>query len=103
MFTKTYKHIAYPTFSNYRTYEPIFIRIFLFLALNLAVGKPAEQSSDYAPIPQPPENAVDGMHSTDSGGPCTHTRREAQPWWGVDLEQIYSIATVKILNRMEST
>ena len=29
----------------------------------------------------------------------THTKDEAQPWWGVDLEESYDVATVRVLNR----
>jgi len=39
-----------------------------------------------------PEQAVDGNPSTSS---CTHDTA-GQPWWSIDLADVYSIATVAI-------
>ena len=69
------------------------------LGANLALGKPAEQSSFWEEYPGPASAAVDGIYFSETQIYCTHTERESEPWWGVDLEAIYTIATVKVLNR----
>ncbi|ETE57744.1 hypothetical protein L345_16538, partial [Ophiophagus hannah] len=69
-------------------------------AKNLALGKPAYQSSV-----QPHEilgsanKAVDGdCNGNWSHGSCIRTRQEAQPWWYVDLGHSYNISTVVVKN-----
>ena len=49
------------------------------------------------------DKAVDGCKATDfSELCCTHTEGSTnQPWWGVDLEAIYDVVMVKVLNRKE--
>ncbi|XP_067323318.1 fucolectin-like [Anolis sagrei] len=68
---------------------------------NLARGRPAFQSSLY-----PLENiglaskAVDGNCNGDwSIKSCIHTNDDYEPWWYVDLEAEYAIATVVVKNR----
>ena len=47
----------------------------------------------------PSSLAVDGNPSTDLPKVlCAYTRRTAQPWWGVDLEDVFNVALVKVLN-----
>uniref|UniRef100_K1QP89 Sushi, nidogen and EGF-like domain-containing protein 1 n=1 Tax=Magallana gigas TaxID=29159 RepID=K1QP89_MAGGI len=66
---------------------------------NIALRKPAEQSStklDYIA-----SYAVDGNRGTDVGvEKCTVTGDgDTSPWWRVDLQALYSITSVRILNR----
>ena len=75
----------------------------LFAAsVNLALHKPAYQSSLYQPLSNhgPPELAVDGNKDLNwFHGSCTHTGQELYPWWAVDLQQTYHISKVKIYHR----
>ncbi|GMH43799.1 hypothetical protein BSKO_11733 [Bryopsis sp. KO-2023] len=61
-------------------------------------GKPVWQSSiDFSGYPK---RAVDG--NTDSGyfsGSCTHTKKQKNPWWRVDLGATYQVTKVVITNR----
>ena len=78
----------------------------MFLGINLALGKPTEQSSFHSGYPGPSSYAVDGFHNTDPSGIslfCTHTLKEAYPWWAVDLEGIYNVSIVRVMNRAAST
>ncbi|XP_052694391.1 neurogenic locus notch homolog protein 3-like [Crassostrea angulata] len=67
---------------------------------NIALGKPAEQSStllDYNAA-----DAVDGYNGTEFGVDkwCAHTDDgDTNPWWRVDLQAVYYITSVRILNR----
>lgn len=63
------------------------------------MGKPAEQSStlNYHGA----EFAVDGNRGTKlMVDNCAHTGHgDTNPWWLVDLQAVYYITSVKILNR----
>ncbi|GMH43789.1 hypothetical protein BSKO_11723 [Bryopsis sp. KO-2023] len=61
-------------------------------------GKPVLQSSiDFSGNP---ERAVDGSTSSQwSSGSCTHTKKQPNPWWQVDLGATYQITKVVITNR----
>ncbi|XP_065932583.1 protein jagged-1-like isoform X1 [Magallana gigas] len=66
---------------------------------NITLGKPATQSSTL-----PGYNAayaVDGNRETNIHvHKCTHTAGgDSNPWWRVDLQAVYSITSVRILNR----
>nr|XP_034318539.1 uncharacterized protein LOC109618833 [Crassostrea gigas] len=67
--------------------------------LGLALGKHTEQSSTYSSYWA--EYAVDGNRGTDIfQDKCTHTEdADTKPWWRVDLLTVYSIKSVRILNR----
>ncbi|XP_052696157.1 uncharacterized protein LOC128174714 [Crassostrea angulata] len=67
--------------------------------LGLALGKHTEQSSTYSSYRA--EYAVDGNRGTDIfHDKCTHTRGgDKNPWWRVDLLTVYTITSVRILNR----
>ncbi|KAI8494540.1 hypothetical protein Bbelb_277660 [Branchiostoma belcheri] len=70
--------------------------------VNLALGKPAYQTSSDAPA----DRAVDGNTDGDffaQPGSCTHTvdGGETDPSWWVDLGQSYMVDRVVILNRMD--
>ncbi|KAI8517918.1 hypothetical protein Bbelb_039350 [Branchiostoma belcheri] len=66
---------------------------------NVALGKTASSSS--TPARWGPEKAVDGSRGTSvsRGDECTHTDNVYQPWWKVDLEDIYTVNRVSVLNR----
>lgn len=66
---------------------------------DIALGKPAAQSSMY--LNYAAESAVDGNRGTDIiQDLCSHTdTSDTNPWWRVDLQAVYSITIVRILNR----
>ena len=62
----------------------------------MSAGKPTSQSStDHGGSAA---RAVDGNTATN-GGSCTHTNKQSNPFWRVDLEQKVTISTVKVVNR----
>ena len=68
---------------------------------NVALGKPATQSSDPG-WGGPPSKAVDGnTNGNYSGDSVTHTNNDAQAWWQVDLGTLQSVQSVKIWNRTD--
>lgn len=67
------------------------------LGANIALGKPATQSSDHSDGTHNAGKAVDGNLSTFS-----HTDNiNVDAWWKVDLEQSYSISRITIYNRQD--
>ena len=71
---------------------------------NLALGKPATQSSTHPHSYNPVAGkAVDGIRNTDfNGKSCTHTAIGKQnAWWQVDLLDISWVYRVVIYNRMD--
>ncbi|XP_038066663.1 angiopoietin-1 receptor-like [Patiria miniata] len=67
----------------------------LGLALNLQ-NKPTSQSTTTNPADSLPENAVDGDRTTFS-----HTNNGPDQWWRVDLEAIYCLKKITIINRVD--
>ena len=67
---------------------------------NVAVGKTASASSQtFGGVPG---RAVDGITNGNfAAGSVTHTTREAQPYWEVDLEDLYSLNSLSIFNRTD--
>ena len=67
----------------------------LYNAKNLALNRGTYQSTTLGP--HPADKAVDGnrydYHS------CTHTTGETDPFWVVDLGEVYRIGHVSITNR----
>jgi len=62
---------------------------------NIALGKPASQSSSYGNSDA--GSAVDGIEQT-----YTHTLCELRgEWWKVDLGDVYTISSLKIVNRLD--
>jgi FkbM family methyltransferase len=67
------------------------------VGINIALGKPASQSSRSKwSKPDDPQGAVNGIKTGSFG---FHTDFEIQPWWQVDLENLYEISQIKIFNR----
>jgi hypothetical protein len=70
-------------------------------SLNLALNKPAVQSSDL--FGGVAARAVDGNTSGAwSNNSVTHTGLDAQAWWQVDLGGVQSIRSVRVWNRTDS-
>ena len=69
---------------------------------NLAHGKIAYQSSNHIhPLQPTAAKAVDGNRDpTFNHGSCAHTESSTQPFWVVDLGNVYRIAYVTITNRL---
>ncbi|KAK6187443.1 hypothetical protein SNE40_005473 [Patella caerulea] len=69
---------------------------------NIALGKPTVQSSTYVyeNLPLSSALAVDGNRNSDAFQlSCSHTAGGDNPWLQVDLERIYNITSVTIVNR----
>jgi hypothetical protein len=62
---------------------------------NLALGKPAQQSSTYSGA-YPASNGVDGRKDD---GSMFHTGIERNPWWQVDLQGNYALSYIMLYNR----
>ncbi|XP_072855761.2 fucolectin-1 isoform X1 [Pogona vitticeps] len=79
--------------------------VFLTIARNWARGRPAAQSSTYpqwGTVYSRAESAVDGHRDGDwSHGSCSHTTREREPWWRVDLGARYAVTAVVVKNRQD--
>ena len=66
--------------------------------MNLALNKPAWQSSEF--YEHPANMAVDGDRNPDYyNESCSHTSRDDGPWLTVDLQEEYLITVVNITNR----
>lgn len=78
----------------------VMFTVYLLTALtDIAVGKPATQSSTFET--NVADHAVDGDRGTDLiENTCSHTDiKDFNPWWRVDLQAVYYIIKVRILNR----
>ncbi|XP_016315909.1 fucolectin-7-like [Sinocyclocheilus anshuiensis] len=66
---------------------------------NLALGGTAVQSSTYSDLAAA-QNAVDGnRESVYALGSCSVTNGDMNPWWRVDLSDVYRVTRVSITNR----
>jgi len=73
-----------------------FDRVAKVTRVNLALGKPATQSSLHQSNPDwVPSKTVDGNVATDN---FNHTNSEAQAWWSVDLGAVQPIDTIDVWN-----
>ncbi|KAL7990237.1 hypothetical protein Chor_010591 [Crotalus horridus] len=70
---------------------------------NLALGKLAQQSSIHQhDIVGSADKAVDGNCNGDwYNKSCTHTKKEKNPWWYVDLGESHKISVVIVKNRVD--
>uniref|UniRef100_A0A3P9A5I6 Fucolectin tachylectin-4 pentraxin-1 domain-containing protein n=1 Tax=Esox lucius TaxID=8010 RepID=A0A3P9A5I6_ESOLU len=67
---------------------------------NLALHGKATQSNQAENLYGHASNAIDGNRQSDFfHGSCTHSEKEANPWWRVDLLKNYQIHSVVITNR----
>jgi hypothetical protein len=71
---------------------------------NLALGKPADQSSvsDWSLGRTTTEDAAGAVNGRITGGHQFHTQFEASPWWSVDLLGIARIEEIRVYNRVDS-
>ncbi|KAI4891194.1 hypothetical protein NFI96_006427 [Prochilodus magdalenae] len=68
---------------------------------NLAVGAQAVQSTTYDHLGAA-QNAVDGDRNPDYlKNSCSHTHFDVNPWWRVELPDIYNVTSVTITNRKD--
>ncbi|XP_016358315.1 fucolectin-like [Sinocyclocheilus anshuiensis] len=74
---------------------------FDYFTMNLALGGKAVQSSTYIyPTLAAAQNAVDGNRQSISMlGSCNVTNGDMNPWWRVDLLDVYRVTRVSITNR----
>uniref|UniRef100_K7F5G6 Fucolectin tachylectin-4 pentraxin-1 domain-containing protein n=3 Tax=Pelodiscus sinensis TaxID=13735 RepID=K7F5G6_PELSI len=71
-------------------------------AQNLALGRPATQSSsvEHKTGQAEPGRAVDGNRDGKFElGSCSQTKNDLEPWWSVDLGRRYSVSMVIVKNR----
>lgn len=70
-------------------------------AVNLAIGRPARQSSVYpgTGVDQSAHLAVDGKSSGRDPHDLMMTNNENNPWWLVDLGRIAALEQVRLFNR----
>lgn len=85
--------------------KPLFIICcFLFSSFmisaqtNLALGKSATQFSPQNDAGKAVDGNTDGNYNN---GSVTHTNQGANPWWEVDLEDVYDVTTIKLYNRTD--
>ncbi|MBI1355066.1 MAG: tandem-95 repeat protein [Acidobacteria bacterium] len=67
-------------------------------ATNVAIGKPAEQSSAWDNLG--PQNAVDGSLAGEEQQ-VSHTQNNAEAWWQADLQQVVAIQEIVLWNRTD--
>lgn len=71
---------------------------------NMALGKPAWQSTDNYESSGKASGAVDGNRgdsSTWTPNTCFHTKIESRPWWMVDLGSMRNVGRVVLVNRAD--
>ena len=78
----------------------LFSEIIPLSTVNVALGKPALQSStDHGGLAS---RAVDGdINSNWGGSSCTHTAHESEPWFRVDLQLSVFVGQVVLYNRVD--
>jgi hypothetical protein len=67
---------------------------------NIAIGKKASQSS-YSQY-STKEGANGAINGRKTGRFGFHTNVEKNPWWQVDLENVYNLSTIVVYNRLDS-
>lgn len=67
---------------------------------NLALHKPAKQSSlsEWSK----PNDALGAVKGTTNGSFGFHTDKEVNPWWQVDLLDVYKLIEVRVYNRINA-
>ncbi|CAH1274526.1 FGFR3 [Branchiostoma lanceolatum] len=70
--------------------------------VNVALGKTAIQSSTYSLVHNKAEKAVDGDRGNSNDHKCAKTElNDPQPWWKVDLADVYTVSRVSVLIKEE--
>ena len=80
-------------------YEPFNVPCIYAKPVNLALGKPASQSTVYNG--QDAHLAVDGNVEGGDASTCNSTQSESQPWWDVDLGDYCCVDTIRVWNRTD--
>ncbi|XP_036394348.1 uncharacterized protein LOC118784294 [Megalops cyprinoides] len=71
------------------------------IPVNVALRGKATQSSTYSYMSRAAK-AIDGNRDgVFSRGSCTHTEGETNPWWRLDLMDVYRVTSVTITNRVD--
>ncbi|MGD1157607.1 MAG: discoidin domain-containing protein [Terriglobia bacterium] len=86
---------AYPGQETIQPSQPATPEITAGPTTDLALGKPAQQSSTYSGD-FPASNGVDGRKDD---GSMFHTNNERSPWWQVDLQGNYALSYIMLYNR----
>ena len=84
--------------------QPTLVRALYQKPRNLALGKKTAQSSTYnigSKSWHKSKVAVNGIVDGQGESKCTHTFRNEQAWWEVDLGATAKISSVKIWNRTD--
>jgi hypothetical protein len=83
-----------------RSTDPSFRRTHSLDGANLALGRPAAQSSlsEWSRRPDEANGAVTGPVS---GRHTFHTTFEEKPWWMVDLQSALPVGIVRVFNRLD--
>ncbi len=74
------------------------------IAHNLALGKPANQSSmsEWSRGVTTEQDAAGAVNGVVTGRFQFHTSEEVDPWWSVDLIGVMLLGSIRIFNRCES-
>ncbi|KAJ8007601.1 hypothetical protein DPEC_G00095720 [Dallia pectoralis] len=68
--------------------------------LNVALNGVAALSSRFKGVEA--SKAIDGDRTSHyCSGSCTSTLKETNPWWRVDLREVYRVSTVSLTNRQD--
>lgn len=67
--------------------------------MNVALGKPSTQSSDEGCRDSAKPEGGNATSGVKTGGYGFHTRREANPWWLLDLQRVYRLRRIIVYNR----
>uniref|UniRef100_A0A671TX53 Fucolectin tachylectin-4 pentraxin-1 domain-containing protein n=1 Tax=Sparus aurata TaxID=8175 RepID=A0A671TX53_SPAAU len=80
--------------------DVIVVLMKLFSFSSDVLGGKVAQSSPYGKAV--PERAIDGSRASNwHQGSCTHTQKDKNPWWRLDLLRPYKVNTVTITNRKD--
>lgn len=96
--TRVY-YILYISKGEFNFLQHGWFSVCTLLVLNV-VGKPASMSSEWDSI-RTADRANDGIceeHSEELFS-IAHTQKEQDPWWRVDLEKVFQVYAVAVLNR----
>src|SRR5579872_7351154 len=91
-----------PMITNGNVYVGTTNGVGVFGLLNLAVNRPAEQSSTYEPGFSDASKAVNG--NTDGSfwdGSVSHTNQDTNAWWQVDLGASATVSSIVVWNRTD--
>jgi hypothetical protein len=103
MFWYSADYSLFPLIKDYRPYD-YYVTIEYDAVVNIALGKPATQSS-VGPASRNPSvrnDAAGAVNGLLTGTYGFHTGHDDPPWWMVDLEEPYRLSSVWIFNRLDA-